>query len=296
MKLASSSIRWTGVLVLVAIGVGIFAYGAGRGDSSAKLSYHVSLWNDMAPQIERSLIENGPQKPADLERVYGMMLPHHIPATIPRLVRFYSRLKETQEVKNFIVIGPDHNDSGKAPVTVSNASFFTVYGEIEPIPGIPEELSSAGIASIEEAPFDLEHSIGAQVLVISRIFPQARVTPIILRSNVSREHAESLGRAISKYLDEDTVLVSSVDFSHYLGTDQAMPIDERSGAVLEALDLDSVSLVNADSGMSVAVFMRALLEKGATGTDGFEVLNTNDFMQNADYTTGYVFGFWGQSR
>jgi hypothetical protein len=57
-----------------------------------------------------------------------------------------------------------------------------------------------------------------------------------------------------------------------------------------------MSFINADSNRAMVVFMQAMQSKNATSTDSFEVLNTDALMQNNDYTTGYVFGYWGTGR
>lgn len=255
--------------------------------------YHTSEWNEYAPEIERSIKSENTINQTDLGHVYGGIVSHHIPMTIPKLVNFYTSLKKTQKVKKFIIIGPDHTNAGKSPITVSNASFFTVYGEMKPIEGLALKLQDLKLANIEEGPFDKEHSIGSQVLIISKIFPEAEVTPIILRSNTTKDQAEALGEMLSTILDEDTVLIASVDFSHYLTTDQAVPMDQVSGDVVRNLDISALPLVKADSSKSMAVFMRVMRNKKANDTGNFDILNTNDLMQNSDYTTGYVFGFWG---
>jgi MEMO1 family protein len=252
--------------------------------------YHSSQWNEYAPEVVDAVKTF---QPVELKHVYGMVLPHHIPTTIPRLVEYYGRLKATQTVKNFIIIGPDHTDAGKNFVTTSKASFFTSFGELKPIPGLAETLQDLKLASIEEAPFDPEHSIGAQMLIISKIFPESRVTPIIVNSHTPSAQAEALGKKLAELADEETVIVASVDFSHYLSTTQAAPIDRTSGEVVKNLDLNSLKLIKADSNHSMEIFMHAMADIKAYDTDAFQVLNTNDLVDNADYTTGYVFGFWG---
>lgn len=259
----------------------------------AQTIYHQSQWNAYAPEIDRSVKAEQSLQPLSLQHIYGGVVPHHIPTTIPRLVDSYSRLKQTQSVKNFIVIGPDHTDAGKAPITVSNVSFFTAYGEVRPVDGLALKLHDAKLANIEESPFDPEHSVGSQILLISKIFPGAKVTPIILRSDTTKDHAVALGKMLTTLIDDQTVLIASVDFSHYLSTDQAMPLDQISGEIVRNLDLDALSLLTADSTRSMAVFMEVMSAKKAIATDGLTILNTNDLMQNSDYTTGYVFGFWG---
>lgn len=265
-------------------------------NTKANTVYHISEWNEYSPEIERSIKSENLINQANLEHVYGGIVSHHIPMTISKLVDFYSSLKKTQKVTKFIIIGPDHTNAGKSPITVSNASFFTVYGEMKPIDGLALKLQELKLANIEESPFDKEHSIGSQVLVISKIFPGAKITPIILRSNTTKDQAEALGEILSTNLDEDTVLIASVDFSHYLTTNQAVPVDQVSGDVVRNLDVDALSLVKADSSKSMAVFMRAMRNKKANDTGNFDILNTNDLMQNSDYTTGYVFGFWGTGK
>lgn len=261
--------------------------------TTSELSYHQSQWNEYAPQIEQARRARPAAQPLALKHVYGGVVSHHIPTTIPKLVEFYSRLKQTQSVKKFIIIGPDHTSAGKAPITVSKAAYLTTYGTLQPIPGLASQLEDAGIAVIDESPFDQEHSVGSQILMISSFFPDANVTPILVRSDASKEQAEMLGRFLARSVDDDTVVIDSVDFSHYLTTNRARPLDHISGDIVRNLDIKSLPLVNADSNESLEIFMRTMLEKQATATDDFSILNTNDLMQNSDYTTGYVFGFWG---
>ena len=293
----STSVWAKGSLVLllaIFILVGMWCTAVSPKSSQTESVYHQSEWNEYAPQIDRALSAESNVQPTGLAHVYGMVVSHHIPTTIPRLVEFYSRLKQGQTVNNFIVIGPDHTDAGQAPITVSNASFFTAYGEVKPIEGLASKLEAENVAHIEEKPFDPEHSVGSQILVISKIFPGARVTPIILRSDTPKDYAEALGRTLSEYLDDNTVLIASVDFSHYLSTGQAMPIDEISGSIVRDLNLSSLSLAKADSPSSLATFIEAMIQKNAIDVGDFIVLNTNDLMQNSDFTTGYIFGYWGK--
>lgn len=291
----SNSARWFAGLVAVAtvaVAVAGFAFGKAK-DGPVASAHHASRWDKFASDVSYAAAD-AKTEPLALARVAGGVAPHDIPTTIPRLVEFYARLKRTQNVRNIVVIGPDHTDAGASPITVSNAPFVTAFGKLEPIEGLPAALERAGAARIDETPFDPEHSVGAHMLVISRIFPETHVTPIILRADVSREQADLLGRTLASSTDDSTVIVASVDFMHYLTTERSLPFDQVSGGVLRNLDIGSLSMVNADSVRTLQAIMRAMLEKGATGTDAFEVMNTNDLAGLRDYTTGYVFGYWGK--
>lgn len=294
MKIQSLLNKNTKIIFLIIISVIVITYWLLPKDNlKVETVYHTSQWNEYSKEIDKSIKLENLIIPAELKHVYGGVVSHHIPTTIPKLVEFYSTLKKTQKVKNFIIIGPDHTDAGKSPITTSNASFFTIYGQLKPMDGLAFKLQELGLANIEESPFDREHSIGSQVLIISKIFPEAKVTPIILRSNATKAEAEKLGKLLATLLDEDTVLIASVDFSHYLTTDQATPLDQISGEIIRKLDINSLPLMKIDSIKSAIVFMMVMKEKKAIDTSNFDILNTNDLMQNSDYTTGYVFGFWG---
>lgn len=263
---------------------------------NAGVAYHYSQWNEYAENVETAIRDQSKasaEAKLQLSHVYGGVVSHHIPTTIPRLVEFYSKLKDAGRVKNFIIIGPDHTDAGNTPATVSAIGFATKFGSLEPIPAFAHSLEKLSFVSIDEKPFDPEHAIGSQTLLISKFFPEARVTPLILRSDITLAQAEALGEAIAPYLSDETVLIASVDFSHYLPTSQALVQDELSGQIIKNLDERSVRTIGADSDRSISVFVRAMKLKNARDTEDFEVLNTNDFMQNDDYTTGYVFGYWG---
>jgi poly-gamma-glutamate synthesis protein (capsule biosynthesis protein) len=259
-------------------------------------TYHRLMWDEYGPEIEQAVLEPLSKDAVTLSHVYGGIVSHHIPTTIKEIVALYRRLGQHEEVKNFIIIGPDHTDAGSAPITVSNARFITTYGEVQGVDTLPFALKRAKLANIEEAPFSKEHSVGSQVLIISKLFPHAKVTPIILRSDTSKDQAEALGVFLSSFIDEKTVIIASVDFSHYLASNQAHALDKVSEHVIKNLDIEASPLVKADSGKSMVVFMKAMSSLKATKTDSLSVLNTNDLMQNNDYTTGYVFGLWGVEK
>lgn len=284
--------RFIYIILVILIILGTFSILLSR-ENKTNFVYHQSHWNEYSPEIDRATKPEQSIFPVNLKHVYGIVVSHHIPTTIPQLVDTYSRLKKTQSIKNFIIIGPDHNSAGDTTVTVSNSTFFTIYGEVKPIDGLALKLKNTKLANIDEKPFDLEHSVGSQILIISKLFPNANITPIIIRSDIKKEHAKILGEEISKFLDKDTILVTSVDFSHYLSSDQSYPIDKISGEIIRKLDAESLSLVEVDSIGSVSIFIEAMKIKKSFDTENLTVLNTNNFMENSDYTTGYIFGFWG---
>jgi hypothetical protein len=68
--------------------------------------YHQSHWNQYAPEVDRALLLATNNENVNLSHIFGGVVSHHIPTTIPKLVSFYMNLKKNQQVKNIIIIGP----------------------------------------------------------------------------------------------------------------------------------------------------------------------------------------------
>jgi len=209
------------------------------------------------------------------------------------LAEFYAKLKNSRDVKTFIILGPDHVDGGRGDISVSKADFSTPFGSLEPNLEIIESLENSGFVIHDETPFDQEHSIHSQLLFIGRLFPDAKIVPLVFRSSATNGFARAFGSVMSEYLDENVFIVASVDFTHYLSEEQARPIDELSGSILSAINAKSAGLIESDSPQSLSALVSALEEKQANDLSDLGIFNTADFSDNQDYTTGYVTGFWG---
>ncbi len=282
------------IILLALVGVGLYFILPDRIKTSEIVqAYRQSQFFKYAPFIESSMEHVKKDGKIDLNKVMGGLVPHHIPTTIPLLAEFYVKLKNSRDVKTFVILGPDHVDAGRSNISVSKSDFVMPFGTLRPNLTMIEQLESSGFIVQDETPFDREHSIDSQLLLISKLFPEAQIVPLIFRSSITNEEARVFGKILASVVDEDTFIVSSVDFSHYLSERQARPIDYLSANVLGAIDSKSTDLVEADSEQALMALMSFFETKGANHQVGLQVFNTRDFNSNNDYTTGYVTGFWG---
>ncbi|OGZ31020.1 MAG: AmmeMemoRadiSam system protein B [Candidatus Niyogibacteria bacterium RIFCSPLOWO2_02_FULL_45_13] len=281
-------------VLLVSVGVGLyFILPYRKGPPEIAQAYHQSQFFKYSEFIESSVRDADSDAKIDLNKIMGGIVPHHIPTTIPLLAEFYTKLKNARDVKTFVILAPDHVDAGRGNISISKADFIMPFGALRPNLAMIEQLESSGFLVQDEAPFDREHSIDSQLLLISKLFPDAQIVPLIFRSSITNEEARAFGKILAGVVDESTFIVSSVDFSHYLSERQARPIDYLSANVLGAIDSKSTDLVKADSEQSLVALMSFLETKGANHHVDLQVFNTRDFNSNNDYTTGYVTGFWG---
>lgn len=288
--------RYSVVFMLLAVvGVGLYFVLPEKKDVPVSVvrAHHQSIFFKHASFIEHSLREVDGDTKVGLDQVLGGVVSHHIPVAIPMLADFYTRLKNTRDVKTFIVLAPDHVDAGRGNINVSKEDFVMPFGTLKPNLSMIEKLEASGFVVQDETPFEHEHSIDSQLLLISRLFPDAQIVPLVFRSSATNKEAREFGKILSGIADEGTFIVCSVDFSHYLSEKQARPIDILSAKVLRAVDSRSTELIDADSEQALVALMSFLEIKNADRSAGLEVFNTKDFSENDDYTTGYVSGFWG---
>lgn len=280
--------------VFLIAGIGFSQHTASREERPASSwAYHQSPFFDLASFIDDSVAKAAGAARVDLDAVAGGLVPHHVPTAIPLLAEFYVKLKQTRAVSSFVVIGPDHIDAGRGDISVSKARFVTPFGTLEPDTDLIAELEASGVVVHDEAPFENEHSIDSQMLLISKLFPDARVVPLVVRSSAANETARALGSALAALAHGGVFVVGSVDFSHYLSGVQARPVDRLSADILAAASAGSVPFVDADSKQTLVALFSFFEAMGADRSADVRVFNTADFTPTGDYTTGYVTGFWG---
>lgn len=264
-------------------------------DETAAFAYHRSNFFEYTATIERIAVASENVEAVSLAQVYGGVVPHHVPTALPLLFDFYHRLEKTRGVRTFVILGPDHVDAGRGGISVSRSSFVTPFGILEPDRDVIDAIAAKGLAVLDKEPFEREHSIDAQTLLISRFFPQAKIVPLIFRSSLTNVQAAAFGAALAELVGDEAFLVASVDFSHYLNAEQARPIDRLSADALSAMSSGQYGLVEADSPQALAAFSAYLRAKnGREGAD-VRVFNAADFGEKSDFTTGYIVGFFGAS-
>jgi AmmeMemoRadiSam system protein B len=185
------------------------------------------------------------------------IIPHH---TLPSYILsdFFSRLS-SQEVETIILIGPNHYDLGKNKILTSDFYWETPFGTVAPDNPTIIELKNAGIAKIDNKTISTEHSVGGLMPYIKYYLPNANVTPIILKSSTTLEESNYLAQSLLKHIDENTVVIAAVDFSHYLNAKQANINDKVSLDLIKSRNFEKIMQLNndyVDSPQSIVVLLK----------------------------------------
>lgn len=184
-----------------------------------------------------------------IEGIKGGITPHHLLAD-GMMGSFYKTLKDsTSEISTVIVIGPDHFQSDGEPVKSFDLAWETPIGVLYPSINKIEELSNS-LSFMEigtEDVFVNEHTITAQVPYIKYAFPKAEIIPIIIDYKLESHELNQLIEQVEKIIDEDTIILCSMDFSHYLIQSISDEKDIESLNAIRNFDYNTIAGFNDDN-------------------------------------------------
>ncbi len=261
---------------------------------------------------------------APQEQVFSGIIPHHLVAGSHMATFFQALTNQKPEV--VVLIGPNHPQAGRNNFVTSLYNWRTPYGTLKANkeiveklmnnPTSPTALSSAEARDIaasspsqrrgkgevslvvDEKIMDKEFSIGNDVAFIKKTWPNTTFVPIILKERATTEQIQALATKLKEILPQKSLILASVDFSHYLPEYISNFHDELSQNVLATGDVSRISKMEIDSRPSV----RLLLEYNKlVGAQNFhEVFHTNSagISGNLDLaeTTSHIGGYYTESQ
>jgi AmmeMemoRadiSam system protein B len=221
-------------------------------------------------------------------KIVSAVLPHHLVAA-PLLLEVCTLLAE-QKPKCLIVIGPNHENKA-AKIISGTYGWQTPDGVLATEEDAVQQLWQKGLAVINEEVLATEHSIGALAPLLKHFVPEAKIIPIILQYGVSLQEVDALLDGLEPFLDGDTVLISSVDFSHYLTRSEAEAKDRVTLAYMNNFDYPALFALDdsyLDSPASLAAAFRLAERRGIRSFTVLGNTNSGRILQN-DYleTTSY---------
>lgn len=218
-------------------------------------------WSDGSERPEADARGEEKGAPTGSGHVVAGTISHHLYIR-DLIAQYFDRLGHLVHPRTIILMGPNHRARGHSPVALSAERWRTPFGFVEPDRRAIGMIAESGLASIEEEPFVNEHSIGALVPFIRKSFPGARIVPVIFKKVANREDCVKLGRVIAG-LTDSTLVLASLDFSHYKMSDEAEKEDSASLCVLRSCSPDRVDEAFVDSRPALATLMQVCTLLGA---------------------------------
>lgn len=224
--------------------------------------------------------------------VRGGLVNHHVLAT-NLLWQFFQHLSLCQpNVKRLIILSPDHFFRGKATVSTAYLKYVTQGVELTTDDRAIDQLLNSKVVTSEPTLFVKEHGIGALVPFAAKVFPDAQIVPLAIRSDLSRLQANQLVNVLRLLLNQQTLLIVSSDMSHYLSTDIAKKKDQET---LRALKKDDQTFFwrakddHLDLGKGLWIALRLLKQPTFQELDHAV---SSDYAGSTTYVTTYLTGLW----
>ena len=227
------------------------------------------------------------------DKVYGGIIPHHIFAK-EKIAAWFMGLPDT-DYETVILIGPNHFDVGPTNIIISQNKWNTPYGDLLPDLELGKKLVSDKNVAIDEGPFVNEHSISGLIPFIKNSLPDAKVLPIILKLNTNKEDLDFLAKQIINNTNkEKTLVLASVDFSHYQPSLVADFHDDLSKAVIEDFDFERIHNLEIDSPASIYAVLKYLENINTQKSNLVFHTNSSTLLKNPDEPgTSHLYYYFG---
>jgi len=169
-------------------------------------------------QSKESLIESSPRI---------LIVPHAGYAFSGQVAANAFKLLEGKDIKTVILIGPSHTDWFVGNSVDLQNIWQTPLGDIEVDIELAEKLISEN-KSIVNRPksHSKEHCLEVCLPFLQKTLKDFKIVPIIVGQS-NQQSREALAYALSKYIDNQTLIVISSDLSHYPSYETANIVDRK---------------------------------------------------------------------
>jgi AmmeMemoRadiSam system protein B len=224
--------------------------------------------------------------------VQAGIVAHHL-FVADLMAEYFMKVAAATNPKKIILLGPNHRGRGTIPIAATLLPWKTPFGTLRPHRATIAQMVSAEVVAINDDAFFMEHSIGALLPFIKRIFPSASIIPLVLLANAPPEACDRLSDWLAQHLDGETLLLASLDFSHYQTAAMAAREDSVTLPILQALAFERARAAYVDSRATLRVLLRTLKLIGAG--EGEIVHHTNSGLvsgQLQEPCTSYINMIW----
>ena len=158
------------------------------------------------------------------------VVPHHLLAK-EIIDKFYKHISLKENPETIILLSPDHFRSG---FIKEGGSFITLeieakkFKELKVNTMLLRKLAGENKMVFNNSFITFEYGVMVQLPYIRQYFPDTKILPILIPFNTTKEQFKHLIEVIHFHAPFNAVIISSVDFSHYLPREVAEFHDVKS--------------------------------------------------------------------
>jgi AmmeMemoRadiSam system protein B len=253
-----------------------------------------------ASELRRSVqaLLGGVAPPKLSGSVVGIITPHAGYVYSGQTAAYAYQLLKGQTFDSIVVVGPSHREYFDGISIHPGLCYVTPLGEML----IDQELRANIIQSFPARPgillsdigHRLEHSVEVQLPFLQEILPQAKFVPIVM-GDQRRFYCVALAEALAVALKgKNSLMIASSDLSHYYSYTEAVSLDHKIIADVEAFEADALmeklqeETAEACGGGPMVAVMMASKKLGATKSVVLYYCNSGDVTGDRERVVGYM--------
>jgi len=182
--------------------------------------------------------------------IHAAILPHHT-LIAEKIGEFWVEIAASNPEPSMIVlVGPAHENQGSAEVVATDGAWETPFGVVASETAFVADLLASRTVVLDQNAFANEHSVGVHMPYLAKLFPETPVAAVIAKSSAGEAEAQAFVTALLNTLPEQSLMVMSVDFSHYLPSHEMDDMDARTLELISRRDyraMDGLQPSHADS-------------------------------------------------
>lgn len=224
--------------------------------------------------------------------ILGAVVNHHLLAA-SLIARVFNQVA-TDQPTTVIILSPNHFDAGSGKFITGQDDWQVPYGRVSADVGLIKKLNKAKLVTIDDQPFDKEHGVGNLVAFVKHSLPRAKIVPIIFRNNLAATEVADWTNQIIHLLPNNSLIIASLDMSHYTPEAIAAEQDARTLATIQTMDSALAWQQKLDSPAVLSAWLELMKLRSATK---FTLLDRSSSTlisgaapgDNTSYITGFFY-------
>lgn len=223
------------------------------------------------------------------------VIPHHL---FPGFIfsDFFLRLK-TNPPKTIILVGPNHYERGNFKTLTSKNKWQTPFGEVNPDDQIINSLLKENKVKVNDNVLTEDHAVSGSMSYVKYYLSNTKVVPLLLSGTLNIQDTEALADGLIKLMNDNTVVVAPVDFSHYLSAKEAEEKDKITLQIMKDFDYQKLYSLNndyLDSPASIGLILMLSQKLGYKNLSILQhtnsgILQNNNSIQTTSYLSFYTY-------
>ena len=228
--------------------------------------------------------------------IFAGISPHHLLAA--DLIAELFSVALSNQPKTVLIIGPNHNELGDALMICSDYSWDTDLGIIESDMEMINILLESDFIKLDNEIVKNDHACFNLLPFIKHYSPNSKVVPILMSRKIDIEHSLEFFNFLMNYINDDVVIISSVDFSHYLDGEIAQVKDLETISAIQNSDYGAIFKMTNDnldcpSCVAIPMMMKDYLENSKIKilkNTNSGIMHNNLNVETTSYVTAVFFG------